>query len=84
MRGSLKYAKYELAKIVDRNVIEAILARCALDETDIEILRRVHIHKESQVQVAIKLHLAPETVGKRYRRAVMVFHAVAVRYVGTL
>lgn len=84
MRGELKYVKNELAKIVDRKIIEAILARCALDETDIEILRRVHIYKDSQVQVAIKLHLAPETVGKRYRRAVMVFHAVAVRYVGTL
>lgn len=74
--------KKTLPELGEPEKIEAMIRRCALDPRDLEILRRVHLQYQTQVQIAREMHMSVETVGRRYRNALKVLHRIAQRYVG--
>lgn len=62
--------------------IEAMIGKCALEPRDLEILRRVHLRHQTQVEIAAAMNMSVETVGRRYRKALKVLRMIAQRYVG--
>lgn len=74
--------KKTIAELAEPEKIEAMIRRCALDPRDLEILRRVHIRYQTQVEIAAAMNMSVETVGRRYRKALKVLHMIAQRYVG--
>lgn len=62
--------------------IEAMIGKCALEPRDLEILRRVHLRHQTQVEIAGAMNMSVETVGRRYRRALKVLFVIAQRYIG--
>lgn len=74
--------KKTIATLAEPEKIEAMICRCALDPRDLEILRRVHLRYQTQVEIAAAMNMSVETVGRRYRKALKVLHMIAQRYVG--
>lgn len=83
MEQPLHDAKHKtIPELAEPEKIEAMIRRCALDPRDLEILRRVHIRYQTQVEIAAEMNMSVETVGRRYRKALKVLHMIAQRYVG--
>lgn len=83
MEQPLHDAKHKtIPELAEPEKIEAMICRCALDPRDLEILRRVHIRYQTQVEIAAAMNMSVETVGRRYRKALKVLHMIAQRYVG--
>lgn len=83
MEQPLHDAKHKtIAELAEPEKIEAMICRCALDPRDLEILRRVHLRYQTQVEIAAAMNMSVETVGRRYRKALKVLHMIAQRYIG--
>lgn len=83
MEQPLHDAKHKtITGLAEPEKIEAMIRRCALDPRDLEILRRVHLRYQTQVEIAAAMNMSVETVGRRYRKALKVLHMIAQRYVG--
>jgi DNA-directed RNA polymerase specialized sigma24 family protein len=83
MEQPLHDAKHKtIPELGEPEKIEAMIQRCALDPRDLEILRRVHLRYQTQVEIASAMNMSVETVGRRYRNALKVLHRIAQRYVG--
>lgn len=83
MEQPLHDAKHKtLPELAEPEKIEAMIRRCALDPRDLEILRRVHLQYQTQIEIAAAMNMSVETVGRRYRKALKVLHMIAQRYVG--
>ena len=83
MEQPLHDAKHKtIPALAEPEKIEAMIQKCALDPRDLEILRRVHLRHQSQVEIAAAMNMSVETVGRRYRKALKMLHMIAQRYVG--
>ena len=83
MEQPLNDAKHKtIPELAEPEKIEAMIRRCALDPRDLEILRRVHLQYQTQIEIAAAMNMSVETVGRRYRKALKVLHMIAQRYVG--
>ena len=83
MEQPLRDAKHKtIPELAEPEKIEAMIRRCALDPRDLEILRRVHLQYQTQIEIAAAMNMSVETVGRRYRKALKVLHMIAQRYVG--
>ena len=60
-----------VAKIRDMEHRRALIARLALDEIDIEILRMRHLQFKSFGYIADTVGLSVSQVGRRYKRALL-------------
>lgn len=66
MKQPLHDAKDLVLYVLDEpNKIEAMIRRCALEPWDLEILRRVHLRHQTQVEIAGAINMSVETVGRR-------------------
>ena len=83
MEQPLHDAKHKtIPELAEPEKIEAMICRCALDPRDLEILRRVHLRYQTQVEIAAAMNMSVETVGRKYRKALKVLHMIAQRYIG--
>lgn len=79
MTEELRQAKNRIRKL-SRTSLERVLADCLLDQTDIDIIKRRLIGRESYVSISMSMiGYTPEAVGKRYRAALQIVESVAAQ-----
>lgn len=59
---------------------EIYINKCDLDPRDIEILKRVWVHKQSRVKIAREMHMSESSLAEHYKDAMLTLRRVILRY----
>lgn len=76
MKEDLRRATDAVAALRIAGEKQRYIELCDLDPQDIEILKRVWIHRQSRVKIAMEMSMSERSVHEHYRDAMIVLYHV--------
>jgi DNA-binding NarL/FixJ family response regulator len=76
MKKDLRHATDTVKSLRISGSKERYIDLCDLDPRDIEILKRVWVHRQSRVKIALEMHMSERSVHEHYRDAMIALEQV--------
>lgn len=79
MKDDLRQAKEAVLRLNAKGEKEYYIDKCDLSSTQVEILKRRYVQRQTVTQISMEMHLSRECVEKQYRNAMMILYDIIKR-----